>query len=182
MAASRPSWTSKRSGYLVCFCLEHQLRSPVHAGFRPGQSPIHHLFALRHFIDTARISRRPLYACLVDHQKAYDSVQHPWCSFGWGHILCLLSKAGLLGLASPAISVDATFAALRLLAMNFITFFTALVLVPSGLSIPICFRMLKAPCVCSCGIRTKRLLAIASQPFCKWPRHEHRSVLISQAG
>ena len=58
----------------------------------------------------------------------------------------------------------------------------ALVHVPSGLSNPICFRMLKAPCVCSCGIRTKRLLAIASQPFCKWPRHEHRSVLISQAG
>ena len=95
---------------------------------------------------------------------------------------CLLSKAGLLGLASPAISVGATFATLRLLAMSFITFLTALALVPSGLSIPICFRMLKAPCVCSCGIRIKRLLAIASQPFCKWARHEHRSVLISQAG
>ena len=91
-------------------------------------------------------------------------------------------QAGLLGLASPAISVGATFATLRLLAMSFITFLTALAFVPSGLSIPICFRMLKAPCVCSCGIRTKRLLAIASQPFCKWPRHEHRSVLISQAG
>ena len=50
----------------------------------------------------------------------------PWCSFGWDHILCLLSKAGLLGLASPAISVSATFATLRLLAMSFITFLTAL--------------------------------------------------------
>ena len=43
---------------LVGWSEEHQLRSPVQAGFRPGQSPIHHLFALRHFIDTARISRR----------------------------------------------------------------------------------------------------------------------------
>ena len=38
----------------------------------------------------------------------------------------------------------------------------------------ICFRLLKAPCVCTCGIRTKRLLAFASQPFCKWPRHGTR--------
>ena len=44
------------------------------------------------------------------------------------------------------------------------------------------FRKLQAPCACSCGTKTKRLSAIASQPFCKWPRHEHRSVLISQAG
>ena len=62
---------------LVGWSEEHQLRSPVQAGFRPGQSPIHHLFTLRHFIDTARISRRPLYACFVDLQKAYDTVQHP---------------------------------------------------------------------------------------------------------
>ena len=34
---------------LVGWSEEHQLRSPVQAGFRPGQSPIHHLFALRHF-------------------------------------------------------------------------------------------------------------------------------------
>ena len=61
---------------LVGWSEEHQLRSPVQAGSRPGQSPIHHLFALRHFIDTARISRRPLYACFVDLQKAYDTVQH----------------------------------------------------------------------------------------------------------
>ena len=61
---------------LVGWSEEHQLRSPVQAGLRPGQSPIHHLFALRHFIDTARISRRPLYACFVDIQMAYDTVQH----------------------------------------------------------------------------------------------------------
>ena len=59
---------------------------------------------------------------------------------------------------------------------------TALALMPSGLSIPTSFRMLQAPCACSCGTKTKRLSAIASQPFCKWLRHEHRSLLISQAG
>lgn len=55
---------------------EHQLRSPIQAGFRPRLSPIHHLFALRHFIDNACIAKRPLYACFVDLQKAYDTVQH----------------------------------------------------------------------------------------------------------
>ena len=44
--------------------------------------------------------------------------------------------------------------------MSFITFLTALALVPSGLSIPICFMMLKAPCVCLCGIRTKRAVTL----------------------
>ena len=43
-----------------------------------------------------------------------------------------VEQGRLLGLASPAISVGATFATLRLLAMSFITFLTALALVPSG--------------------------------------------------
>ena len=67
-----------------------------------------------------------------------------------------VEQGRLSGPASPAISVGATFATLRLLAMSFIVFLTALALMPSGLSIQICFRMLKAPCVCSCGIRTKK--------------------------
>ena len=58
---------------LVAWSEEHGLRSPAQAGFRPGHSPIHHLFALRHFIDRA-MQRRPLF--LVDLQKAYDTVQH----------------------------------------------------------------------------------------------------------
>ena len=33
---------------LVDWSEENQLRSPTQAGFRPRQSPIHHLFALRH--------------------------------------------------------------------------------------------------------------------------------------
>ena len=61
---------------LVDWSEENQLRSPTQAGFRPRQSPIHHLFALRHFIDTACFAKRPLYACFVDLQKAYDTVQH----------------------------------------------------------------------------------------------------------
>ena len=59
---------------------------------------------------------------------------------------------------------------------------TALALLPLGIRIPICFRMLGVLCVCSCGTRTRRLSAITSQPFCKWPRHEYRCILIiSQA-
>ena len=61
---------------LVDWSEEHQLRSPTQAGFRPRQFPIHHLFALRHVIDNACIAKRPLYACFVDLQKAYDTVEH----------------------------------------------------------------------------------------------------------
>lgn len=61
---------------LVAWSEEHGLRSPVQAGFRPRQSAIDHLFALRHFIDKAILLRRPLFVCFVDLQKAYDTVQH----------------------------------------------------------------------------------------------------------
>ncbi|RYE04530.1 MAG: reverse transcriptase family protein [Rickettsiaceae bacterium] len=61
---------------LVAWSEEHGLRSPVQAGFRPRQSAIHHLFALRHFIDRAILQRRPLFVAFVDLPKAYDTVQH----------------------------------------------------------------------------------------------------------
>ena len=61
---------------LVAWSEEHGLRSPVQAGFRPRQSPIHHLFALLHFIDRAMLQQRPLFVSSVDLQKAYDTVQH----------------------------------------------------------------------------------------------------------
>ena len=61
---------------LVAWSEEHKLRSPAQAGFRPRQSAIHHLFALRHFIDRAVLRQRPLFVCFVDLQKAYDTVQH----------------------------------------------------------------------------------------------------------
>ena len=73
---------------LVGFSEEHQLPSPVQAGFSPGQSPIHHLLALSHFNDTARIFKRPLYACFVEPQKAYDCQSVTlssisFCGTGW---------------------------------------------------------------------------------------------------
>ena len=55
---------------------EHGLRSPVQAGFRPRQSPVHHLFASRHLIDRAILQQRPLFVSFIDLQKAYDTVQH----------------------------------------------------------------------------------------------------------
>ena len=61
---------------LVAWTEEHGLRSPVQAGFRPRQSPILHLFALRHFIDRAILQQRPLFVSFVNLQKAYDTVQH----------------------------------------------------------------------------------------------------------
>ena len=60
---------------LVAWSEEHGLRSPVQAGFRPEHSPVHHLFALRHFIDRAILQRRPLFVAFVDLQKVYDTVQ-----------------------------------------------------------------------------------------------------------
>ena len=61
---------------LVAWSEEQGLRSPVQAGFRPRHSPIHHLFALCHFIDRALLQQRPLFVAYVDLQKAYDTVQH----------------------------------------------------------------------------------------------------------
>ena len=55
---------------------EHGLRSLAQAGFRPGKSTVHHLSALRHVIDHARLVQQPLYTCFADLQQAYDSVQH----------------------------------------------------------------------------------------------------------
>ncbi len=80
-------------------------------------------------------------------------------------MLCLWSKADLPGLASHATFAGAIFAALRLLAMSFITCLIAPTSVTSGASILLCFRMLRAACACLFGIVIKRPLAIASQPF-----------------
>ena len=80
-------------------------------------------------------------------------------------MLCLWSKADLPGLASHATFADAIFAALRLLAMSFITCLIAPTSVTSGASILLCFRMLRAACAYLFGIVIKRPLAIASQPL-----------------
>ena len=63
---------------------------------------------------------------------------------------CPVSKAYLSGPASRATFVDALFAALEVLAMSFITFLTALISGPLGLSIPNMY---------ACGPMTHRLSA-----------------------
>ena len=68
---------------LVTWSEQHHLCSPVPAGFLLKQSAVHHLFALRHFIDRALITSRALYVCFVDLQKAYDTVQH---ALLWGRL------------------------------------------------------------------------------------------------
>ena len=61
---------------LIWWSEQSQLRNPIPAGFRPRQSPIHHLSALCRFLNTAGITKRPLYACSMGFQKAYDAVHH----------------------------------------------------------------------------------------------------------
>ncbi len=62
---------------------KHGLRSPAQAGFRPGRSTVHHLFALQHLIDHAKLAERTLYTYVVNLQEAHDSVQHDLL---WGHL------------------------------------------------------------------------------------------------
>ncbi|KAK9827146.1 hypothetical protein WJX74_008106 [Apatococcus lobatus] len=52
-------YTTILNDRLVAWSKEHKLRSPAQAGFRPKQSAIHHLLALRHFIDRAILHPRP---------------------------------------------------------------------------------------------------------------------------
>lgn len=92
---------------------EHRcLHSPAQAGFRLGKCTVHHLFALRHFIDQARLAKRPLYICFVDLQKAYDSARHDllWarlCHIGVGHrILTAIQSLYVSGTLS--MKVDGT--------------------------------------------------------------------------
>ena len=69
-------YTSILNDRLVTRSEEDGLRSPVQAGFRPRQLPIHHLFALRRFSDRAILQQRLLFVSFVDLRKAYDTVQH----------------------------------------------------------------------------------------------------------
>ena len=58
---------------LVDWSEQHDLRSSAQAGFRPQLSAVHHV---RLAAFCARIRKVPLYACFVEIQKAYDTVQH----------------------------------------------------------------------------------------------------------
>ena len=74
---------------LVGWSEEHQLCSPVQACFRPGQSPIHHLFALRHFqlsshsalcMPALWTSKRPMTLSCVIFAKVCGT---GWSPLGW---------------------------------------------------------------------------------------------------
>ena len=62
---------------LVSYTETAGLRPDTQAGFRPGLSTAHQLFALQHFIDKHIKLRRPLYVCFVDLKAAYDRVRRP---------------------------------------------------------------------------------------------------------
>jgi hypothetical protein len=53
------------------------LRAPTQAGFRPGLSVNHQLFALTHLRDWQRARGCELYVCFLDLEGAYDRVSRP---------------------------------------------------------------------------------------------------------
>ena len=105
-----------------------------------------------------------------------------WCSSDLVPILCPLSRAVLPGQPSRATFAGAPFAIHNLWAMSSIVYLIALTQVTSGPNFLACSKMLRGACVCSCGTRTRSLSAIVSLPCCRRLRHEHKPVLISQAG
>ena len=60
------------------------LREESRAGFRPGLSTMHQLFALQRLVAEAKYHGISLYARFVDLKGAYDSVQRPllWQALG----------------------------------------------------------------------------------------------------
>jgi hypothetical protein len=55
-------------------CERLGLRSQLQCGFRPGRGTLDALFTLRHCVDNHRHMGRPLFACFVDFEKAFDRV------------------------------------------------------------------------------------------------------------
>ena len=59
---------------LVAYTVSMGLRAPMQAGFRPGLSTVHQIFALQHLVDHARLHKQPLFCCFLDLKGAYDRV------------------------------------------------------------------------------------------------------------
>ena len=61
---------------IVSWDEDNGMRAPCQAGFRPGMSTEHQLFALRHFLDRSKSRKCPPVAAFVDLKNAYANVQH----------------------------------------------------------------------------------------------------------
>ena len=59
---------------LVAYTESMGLRAPMQAGFRPGLSTVHQIFAFQHLVDHARLHKQPLFCCFLDLKGAYDRV------------------------------------------------------------------------------------------------------------
>ena len=104
------------------------------------------------------------------------------CNLDLSPALCSLSRGHF---ASPAVlrhrrrcTVRDTQAA----SMSFFVVLIALIPVRSEPSFLACCKMQWGACTCSCGTRTRSLSAIVLLPCWKRLRHEHNTVLMSQAG
>ena len=81
---------------LLDFTESQNLRAMSQAGFRPGLSTLHPLFALQHFIQQAKHRKSALFCCFLDLKSAYDFVQHPLL---WN----ILSRLGVHGTMLAAV-------------------------------------------------------------------------------
>ena len=79
---------------------------------------------------------------------------------GWAHMLCQLSRAGLIGQLCQDICADAPFAPHGLLGMSGIASLIALILVIFGLNMRSCLVRHMVPCVPSCGTRIRSLFVL----------------------
>lgn len=59
------------------------LRAETQCGFREGMGTLDGMFVLRHLVDAAAVSKRPLYAVFVDFEKAFDTVDRPMMLTIW---------------------------------------------------------------------------------------------------
>ena len=73
------------------------LRARGQAGFRAGRGTPEHMFVLRHWIDSARVRKQPLYCAFIDFSKAYDRVDRQL-------LLRILRGCGLHGRALHALA------------------------------------------------------------------------------
>ena len=62
---------------LLAFTEGQGFRAASQAGFRPGLSVLHQIFALQHLIDRQQHDRSQLFVCMWDLKGAYDRVSRP---------------------------------------------------------------------------------------------------------